>query len=90
MGENGSTDDKTAALASVRRARKAVAIADARLVAARSARDDAIRRAVAAGATERQAAADAGVSPSYAHRAARAGRFAGVQRKLASKKNSKK
>lgn len=58
---------------------EAVASRESELAAARRERDEAIRRAVRAGASERSAAAAARVAPSYAHRAARAGRYAGLK-----------
>ena len=54
--------------------------AESRLASARRQRDEMVKLAVAGGASERQAAAAAGVAPSYAHRCAKHGRFASIMR----------
>jgi hypothetical protein len=58
--------------------RKATVVADLErtLAAARSDRDEEIKRVCGLGRSTRDAAAAANVSPSYAHRAAKNGRFA--------------
>ena len=71
-------DDFGGALADLRVAATGVADAENRLGAMRSRRDELIRTAVSQGATERAAAEAAGVAPSYAHLAAKNGRFARV------------
>lgn len=74
---NGVSSD----LEELERSARLVDERESALKAARRQRDELIKRAVAGGATERQAAAAAGVAPSYAHRAAKHGRFASIARR---------
>lgn len=63
------------ALAELRGRAERVRLLEESLLAARAHRDEGIRLAIVAGASERDAASAGGVAPSYAHRAKRHGRL---------------
>lgn len=72
--------DATADDAALARIATRIANLEHDLAVARSERDDEIQRQVQRGRSERACARSANVSPGYAHRAAKHGRFARVTR----------